>query len=95
MRYHPRLALGGLFCQHPGFQCLYRRGLCCNILLLYHPVPSPDKPQTSLLDRGSDQFIAIAAVLFNELQEVNFSFWLGMALIVVSVLIQTYRVRKA
>ena len=39
--------------------------------------------------------IAIAAVLFNELQEVNFSFWLGMALIVVSVLIQTYRVRKA
>lgn len=26
MRYYPRLALGGLFCQHPGFQCLYRRG---------------------------------------------------------------------
>lgn len=38
--------------------------------------------------------IAIAAVLFKELQEVNFSFWLGMALIIVSVLIQTYRVRK-
>lgn len=37
--------------------------------------------------------IAIAAVLFNELQEVNFSFWLGITLIIVSVLIQTYRVR--
>lgn len=38
--------------------------------------------------------IAIAAVLFHELQEVNFSFWLGITLIVVSVLIQTYRVRR-
>ncbi len=38
--------------------------------------------------------IAFAAVLFNELQEVNFSFWLGIALIVISVLIQTWRVRK-
>ena len=39
--------------------------------------------------------IAIAAVLFNELQEVNFSFWLGITLIIVSVLIQTYRVRAS
>ena len=39
--------------------------------------------------------IAFAAVLFNELQEVNFSFWLGIALIIVSVLLQTYRVKKA
>ena len=37
--------------------------------------------------------IAIAAVLFGELREVNFSFWLGIGLIVVSVLIQTWRVR--
>ncbi len=36
--------------------------------------------------------IAIAAVLFGELREVNFSFWLGIALIVISVLIQTRRV---
>lgn len=35
--------------------------------------------------------IAIAAVLFGELREVNFSFWLGIALIVASVLIQTRR----
>ncbi len=35
--------------------------------------------------------IAIAAVLFNELREVNFSFWLGIALIVISVLLQTFR----
>ena len=39
--------------------------------------------------------IAIAAVLFGELREVNFSFWLGIALIVVSVLIQTYRVKRS
>lgn len=38
--------------------------------------------------------IAFAAVLFGELREVNFSFWLGIALIVISVLIQTYRVKK-
>ena len=38
--------------------------------------------------------IAFAAVLFGELQEVNWSFWLGMSLIVVSVLIQTVRVRN-
>lgn len=37
--------------------------------------------------------IALAAVLFNELREVNFSFWMGISLIVISVLIQTYRVR--
>jgi len=36
--------------------------------------------------------IALAAVLFGELREVNFSFWLGIALIVISVLIQTRRV---
>ena len=38
--------------------------------------------------------IAFAAILFGELREVNFSFWLGIALIIISVLIQTYRVRK-
>lgn len=36
--------------------------------------------------------IAFAAILFGELQEVNFSFWLGIALIIISVLIQTRRV---
>lgn len=39
--------------------------------------------------------IAIAAVLFGELREVNFSFWLGIALIVISVLIQTRRVIRS
>ncbi|MCR5326627.1 MAG: DMT family transporter, partial [Bacteroidales bacterium] len=39
--------------------------------------------------------IAFAAILFDELQEVNFSFWLGIALIVASVLIQTRRVRAS
>ena len=38
--------------------------------------------------------IALAAVLFGELRELNWSFWLGISLIVVSVLIQTLRVRK-
>ena len=36
--------------------------------------------------------IAIAAILFGELQEVGFSFWAGIFLIVVSVLLQTYSV---
>lgn len=36
--------------------------------------------------------IAIAAILFGELREVNFSFWLGISLIIISVLIQTRRV---
>lgn len=36
--------------------------------------------------------IALAAILFGELQEVNFSFWLGIAFIIISVLIQTRRV---
>lgn len=36
--------------------------------------------------------IVFAAILFGELQEVNFSFWLGIALIIISVLIQTRRV---
>ena len=35
--------------------------------------------------------IAFAAILFGELREVGFSFWLGIALIVISVLIQTQR----
>ncbi len=39
--------------------------------------------------------IAFAAILFGELQEVNFSFWLGISLIVISVLIQTRRIIKA
>ena len=38
--------------------------------------------------------IAIAAMLFGELQEVNFSFWLGISLIVISVIIQTLRIRR-
>ena len=38
--------------------------------------------------------IAFAAILFGELREVNFSFWLGVALIIISVLIQTYRVKN-
>lgn len=37
--------------------------------------------------------IALAAILFGELQEVNVSFWLGIALIVISVIIQTHRIR--
>jgi drug/metabolite transporter (DMT)-like permease len=39
--------------------------------------------------------IAIAAILFGELREVNFSFWLGIALIIISVLIQTRRVSRS
>ena len=39
--------------------------------------------------------IIFAAILFGELQEVGFSFWLGIALIIISVLIQTRRVRSA
>lgn len=39
--------------------------------------------------------IAIAAVLFGELREVNFSFWLGISLIAFSVLVQTYRILKS
>lgn len=38
--------------------------------------------------------IAFAAVLFGELRELSWSFWLGIALIVFSVAIQTVRVRK-
>lgn len=36
--------------------------------------------------------IAIAAVLFGELQEVGFSFWVGILLIVLSVVLQTYSI---
>lgn len=36
--------------------------------------------------------IAIAAVLFGELQEVGLSFWVGISLIILSVLLQTYSV---
>lgn len=36
--------------------------------------------------------IAIAAILFGELQEVGFSFWVGICLIVLSVVLQTYTV---
>ena len=39
--------------------------------------------------------IAIAAVLFGELQEVGFSFWVGICLIVLSVALQTYSVVRA
>ena len=38
--------------------------------------------------------IAIAAVLFGEYREVGFSFWLGILLIMICVLIQTWRVWK-
>lgn len=38
--------------------------------------------------------IFFAAILFGELQEVNFSFWLGIALIITSVVIQTRRVNR-
>ena len=36
--------------------------------------------------------IAFAALIFGEFREVGFSFWLGLTLIVISVLIQTKRV---
>ena len=36
--------------------------------------------------------IAIAAILFGELREVGFSFWVGICLIVLSVVLQTYSV---
>jgi drug/metabolite transporter (DMT)-like permease len=39
--------------------------------------------------------IAIAAVLFGELQEVGFSFWVGIFLIVLSVVLQTYSVVRS
>ena len=39
--------------------------------------------------------IAIAAILFGELQEVDFSFWVGISLIVLSVVLQTYTVVRA
>ena len=38
--------------------------------------------------------MAIAALLFGEYREVGVSFWLGILLIMVSVLIQTWRIRK-
>jgi drug/metabolite transporter (DMT)-like permease len=38
--------------------------------------------------------IAFAALIFGEFREVNFSFWLGIALIIISVLIQTYRIKR-
>ena len=37
--------------------------------------------------------IAFAALLFGEYREVGFSFWLGIGLIFISVIIQTYRIR--
>ena len=36
--------------------------------------------------------IAIAAILFDEIHEVGWSFWVGLAMIVVSVILQTRRV---
>lgn len=38
--------------------------------------------------------ICFAALLFGEFREVGFSFWLGLVLIVVSVLTQTYRASR-
>ena len=37
-------------------------------------------------------FALIAAILFGELREVGFSFWVGICLIVLSVVLQTYSV---
>lgn len=39
--------------------------------------------------------IGIAAILFGELQEAGFSFWVGISLIVLSVVLQTYSVVRA
>ncbi len=39
--------------------------------------------------------IVIAALLFGELREVRFSFWLGISLIIISVVIQTRRVSQS
>lgn len=38
--------------------------------------------------------IAFAALLFGEYREVGLSFWLGITLIILSVLIQTWRIKK-
>ena len=38
--------------------------------------------------------IAFAALLFGEYREVGFSFWLGIVLIVLSVLIQSRRILR-
>lgn len=38
--------------------------------------------------------IALAALLFHEHREVNWSFWLGLALIIISVLLQTRRIKQ-
>ena len=38
--------------------------------------------------------IVIAAILFGELREVGVSFWIGVTLIIISVLIQTWRVER-
>ena len=38
--------------------------------------------------------IAFAALIFGEHREVGFSFWLGIVLIIISVLIQTWRVGR-
>ena len=39
--------------------------------------------------------IALAAVLYGELQEVGYSFWVGIILIVLSVVLQTYSVMRS
>ena len=39
--------------------------------------------------------IALAALLFGEHRDVGLSFWVGITLVVLSVLIQTRRIRKA
>ena len=38
--------------------------------------------------------IALAALLFDEIHEVGLSFWLGLLLIILSVLLQTLRIRN-
>ncbi len=39
--------------------------------------------------------IIIAAILFDEIHEVGWSFWIGLSLIVFSVVLQTRRVKRA
>lgn len=38
--------------------------------------------------------IIFAAFLFGETREVGLSFWLGISLVIISVILQTYRIRK-
>lgn len=39
--------------------------------------------------------IAFASILFGETREVGLSFWLGIVLVIISVLLQTYYIQHA